>query len=218
MFIMSNIIENNIYENGESFCDVTIKLSENIRTEKRTYTKLITILGDVGGLMEVIFTIFKIISSFSVDILYEISLVNNLFKFDLNKKIIILKEKKLPKKKNFPKINELSIKNKSSRNTNFISDERINQSKSGLTSVSNFIGNNNKKAKRKKKFSLNKKSFIFNNQFNIKGFAPNPNNINHQEENGQKNQKIINKIKYNRACIYLCFFLQEIEKIYKIFY
>ncbi len=98
MFIMSNIIENNIYENGESFCDVTIKLSENIRTEKRTYTKLITILGDVGGLMEVIFTIFKIISSFYLDILYEISLVNNLFKFDLNKKIIILKEKKLPKK------------------------------------------------------------------------------------------------------------------------
>ena len=226
MFIMSNIIENNIYENGESFCDVTIKLSENIRTEKRTYTKLITILGDVGGLMEVIFTIFKIISSFSVDILYEISLVNNLFKFDLNKKIIILKEKKLPKKNNFPKMKGVKIiniylpslisleklKNKSSRNTNFLSDERINQSKSGLTSVSNFIGNNNKKAKRKKKFSSNKKSFIFNNQFNIKDFAPNPNNINHQEENGQKNQKIINKIKYNRACIYLCFFFTRNRK------
>ena len=217
MISMSNLIENNIYETGESFCDVTIKLSENVRTEKRTYTKLITILGDVGGFMEVIFTIFKIISSFSIDILYEISLVNNLFNFDLNKKIIILKEKKkLPKKNNFPKINEIklynSIKNKSSRNTIFSSEERINYSKSGLTSISNFIANNNKKAKIKKIYSSKRKTIIFNNQFNIKDFAPNSNNINHQEENGQKNQKIINKIKYNRACIYLCFFFTRKRK------
>ena len=54
MSIMSNIIEENIYETGESFCDITIKLSENVRTERRIYTKLITVLGDVGGLMEVI--------------------------------------------------------------------------------------------------------------------------------------------------------------------
>ncbi len=89
---MNNIIDENIYETGKSFCDFTIKLSEDMRIEKRTYTKLLTILGDIGGLMEVIFTIFKIISSFSVDILYEISLVNNLFNFDLNKKVVILKE------------------------------------------------------------------------------------------------------------------------------
>ena len=94
MIIMSNIIETDIYETGESFCDFTIKLSENIRVERRTYTKLITILGDVGGLMEVVFTLFRVICSLSVDILYDISLVNNLFAFDLDKKVIMLKEKK----------------------------------------------------------------------------------------------------------------------------
>ena len=98
MIEMNNIIDDNIYETGQSFCDFTIKLSENMRIEKRTYAKLITILGDVGGLMEVIFTIFSTISSFSVDILYEISLVNNLFNFDLNKKNVILKEKISEKK------------------------------------------------------------------------------------------------------------------------
>ena len=98
MIEMNNIIDDNIYETGQSFCDFTIKLSENMRIEKRTYTKLITILGDVGGFMEVIFTIFSTISSFSVDILYEISLVNNLFNFDLNKKNVILKEKISEKK------------------------------------------------------------------------------------------------------------------------
>ena len=42
-FIMSNIIENDIYETGEKFADLTIKLSENIRTQRRVYTKLINI-------------------------------------------------------------------------------------------------------------------------------------------------------------------------------
>ena len=41
---MSNIIENNIYETGETFCDLTIKLSENVRTQRRVYTKFVTIL------------------------------------------------------------------------------------------------------------------------------------------------------------------------------
>jgi hypothetical protein len=95
---MYNILDNNIYETGDSFCNFSIKLSEEMRIEKRTYTKLVTILGDVGGLMEVIFSIFSIISSFTVDILYEISLVNNLFNFDLNKKVVIIKEKKSEKK------------------------------------------------------------------------------------------------------------------------
>ena len=98
MIIMSNLIENDINETGDSFCDFTIKLSENIRIERRTYTKLITILGDVGGLMEVLFTLFRVICSLSVDILYDISLVNNLFDFDLDRKIVILKEKKRKKK------------------------------------------------------------------------------------------------------------------------
>ena len=88
---MRNISENNIYETGETFCDLTIKLSENVRTQRRVYTKFVTILGDIGGFMEVIFTLFRIMCAMSVDILYEVSMVNNLFKFDLEKKNISLK-------------------------------------------------------------------------------------------------------------------------------
>ena len=128
MDIMSNIIEENVYETGGSLCDITIKLSENVRTERRTYTKLISILGDVGGLMEVVFTIFRIISSFSVDTLYEISLVNNLFNFDLNNKAIILKEKKTLKKIDFMRDETLKtyISTNSSKNisqNSFLSDD-----------------------------------------------------------------------------------------------
>ena len=92
MVIMTNLIEKDIYKTGEKFCDTTFKLSENVRTQRRVYTKFVTILGDIGGFMEVLFTLFRIISSFSVDILYEVSMVNRLFKFDLDKKNVILKD------------------------------------------------------------------------------------------------------------------------------
>ena len=46
--IMSNIVENDIYETGESICDITLKLSDKVLTEKRTYTKLVEIISNIG--------------------------------------------------------------------------------------------------------------------------------------------------------------------------
>ena len=37
MNVMSNFLETNIYETGEPFCDVTIKLSDNVRYERGEY-------------------------------------------------------------------------------------------------------------------------------------------------------------------------------------
>ena len=108
--IMSNIIENNIYETGEPFCNITLKLSDKILTQKRTYTKLLEILGNIGGLMEVLFSLFKLISSFSSQILYETSLVNNLFEFNIDKKIISIKKVNNDyKNKVFPSNEKLNI-------------------------------------------------------------------------------------------------------------
>ena len=71
--------------------------------ELKQYTKLIPIIGEVGGFIEVLFTLFRVFSSFSVDILYEISLVNELFDFNLDKKEIVLKKLKNLKENNYPK-------------------------------------------------------------------------------------------------------------------
>ena len=151
---MSNLIENDIYQTGESFCDFTIKLSENIRVERRTYTKLITILGDVGGLMEVLFTLFRIICSLSVDILYDVSLVNNLFDFDLDKKITILKEKKIQKESIVRRNDRIKIFSPKKLNrkvfsskTLFISSERALETGNRLnedTTRNNKLNINNK--------------------------------------------------------------------------
>ena len=147
MVIMTNLIEKDIYKTGEKFCDTTFKLSENVRTQRRVYTKFVTILGDIGGFMEVLFTLFRIISSFSVDILYEISIVNGLFKFALEKRNVILKDNivektneiaSLKSKENFEEMEKTNIEeqNKKSNNDKVIANIKkmlnINQQKSLL--------------------------------------------------------------------------------------
>ena len=85
---MPNLIEDDIYLNDEPFADITIKLYDQIRIQKRSYSKLLEIWGDVGGAMEVISSILAFFVSFPVDILFEQSIVNNLFKFDKRQKLI----------------------------------------------------------------------------------------------------------------------------------
>lgn len=139
MIVMSNFLETNIYETGEPFCDVTIKLSDNVRYERRVYTKLITILGDVSGLMEVVFTLFRILCSFPVDILYDISLVNNIFNFDIEKELVLNKKKE---KKEDIKADDVLKKIKFSNSNKFISrniimsDEYLTGTLSGMATTS----------------------------------------------------------------------------------
>ena len=72
---------------------------------------IIDVSGDVGSLIEVIYSIANIISSLIVGILYEESLVNSLFIFDLDKKVISLKEKKSKRSINFVDEDLLDLKN-----------------------------------------------------------------------------------------------------------
>ena len=92
-WIISAPMLTDIYTSGEPFSVITVQLSEKALTQKRTYTTLIEVLGDVGGLMEVLMTVVNLLLSFIINGLYEKSLINNLFEFDLDKKNIIIKEK-----------------------------------------------------------------------------------------------------------------------------
>ena len=70
-----------------------IMMTEKILTNQRTYTQLIDVLGDVGGLMEVMESVFGIICIFVADILYDKTMVNNLFAFDLEDYMVKIKTK-----------------------------------------------------------------------------------------------------------------------------
>ena len=78
---------------GKPVADVTLQLHAKVLTQKRQYTQLIDVLGDVGGLMEILLTFLNIISSFITEVLYDKALVNDLFSFDLDKKLVLFNPK-----------------------------------------------------------------------------------------------------------------------------
>ena len=94
-------------DTGEALCNIQLQLTEQMISIHRTYTKLIEVLGDVGGLMEFVFSFFKIISIFTTEALYEKGLINSLFSFDINKKLILIKSQKKGRKNSLA--NELDI-------------------------------------------------------------------------------------------------------------
>ena len=164
--IMSNIIEDDIYIMGDSFCEVSLELSDRALIERRTYTKLVDILSNIGGFMQVIYSFLRIISSFSAHILYETSLVNNLFEFNLDKKFVIIKNnnKRYIKKNYTIKPNRILIptkpNKKASKKINLHENEKINQTKDKL--------NENILNKSKLENSLNDNSQVKSIECNIK--------------------------------------------------
>ena len=96
---------NQTYDEGFPLLEITIQLSSKVLTQRRTFVKVLDIFGEIGGTMEFIYTFFTIISSFLTDFLYRASLIHNLFSFDIDKKIIYIKENN-QKKNNI--INDIS--------------------------------------------------------------------------------------------------------------
>ena len=78
--------------NEYPICEVEFQLNDKILREKRQYIQFIDVLGEVGGLMGIIYSFFAEICSFVSDILYEKKIANNLFSFDINRKIILIKK------------------------------------------------------------------------------------------------------------------------------
>ena len=240
LIIMSNINENDIYETGESFCDFTLKLSENIRVERRTFTKLITILGDVGGLMEVVLTLLSVISSLSTNILYEISLVNNIFDFNINKQLIILKEKKNRYKNiiintGIPRISSAKNLERKLSSQNSIENENKNKENSNPKPIILKNTSNNEIIFIKRKKSIYKEDSndalnLYNNDndnennFKMLSFSnrntkkngeqgeENKSYISKKNDNNKKKENIISKIKITRASIYCCFLFTRKRK------
>ena len=211
--VILSSLKQDIFETGDSICDVTIALSEKELTQRRTYPKLIEVLGDVGDLMEVFFSFFRIISSFLTDTLYETSLVNHLFSFDLDKKVLLIKDKNKDSKKNLfkddsPKIyspinnpRKLSQQNfividEITVHTNKINDEALSKSKMTNDNLLIAKAKKRKKKKNKLKSSLSPDAIkidIIEKDNNINGLISKEQKENNHNENDCSPNIRINK-------------------------
>lgn len=71
-------------------CRIEIKLNDNIHVQRRTYMKMTEVFTMTGGYLQLLNTIFSLLSYLYKKLNVEKTLVNGLFRFDLdNQKIII---------------------------------------------------------------------------------------------------------------------------------
>ena len=210
-----------------------ILLKENTLNNLRTYTQFIDVLGDVGGLMEVIESIFGVIATLVADILYDKTMVNNLFTFDLNNYSIKIKNKpnlnnnnifheiktsylnnelKKENSKNQYEEKEINISKNTSRRTIANKKQKFNFKKYYFQDINNNniynIGNSEKSTSNSKNISsikMLKKNFIYNSNKEISEDAKVYNYESPAEEKVIVQRKIINKINTNLLCIYFCF-------------
>ena len=83
------------YYSGKSVILVQIKLDDTIVIQTRYYTKIAEVLSTIGGYMQLMNTVFLILSIIANRFSLELEILNNIFKFNVKKKRIIMKCRKL---------------------------------------------------------------------------------------------------------------------------
>ena len=66
------------YYKGKNICKVEIRLSDNIHVQRRSYKKMSTVFSTTGGYMQVIYTIFMILSLIPNQFNFQSIIVNSL--------------------------------------------------------------------------------------------------------------------------------------------
>ena len=69
---------------GNSFCQITIKLSDKKTVYKRKFEKVQDAFSKAGSLMTLIYSFIQICSWLPMKTVYEVNVINKVFKFDIN--------------------------------------------------------------------------------------------------------------------------------------
>ena len=176
-------------QKGVPVCDVMIQLAAKVLTIKRANTKLIDVLGDVGGLMEFIQSLFNIISLFITDLIYDIDIVKNLFSFDLTKKKVLIKNNNNIIKKEMINIDKENLQ---TLEPNILSNKIINENEVFQNDICMDI-NSNPNIKNIKEISVKKKGKRVTKKF----YTSYNNNINETVDINEAN-KVKNLYKNKR--------------------
>ena len=70
------------YYGGKAMCSIDFRLDDLIFTQKREYTKIPEVFSIVGGYMQLISTIFTLLSVLANKLYPQITILNGIFNFD----------------------------------------------------------------------------------------------------------------------------------------
>ena len=173
-------VDSNYFISGKEILSLSIRLEENIYFQKRTYKKMAEVFSTTGGYMQLIFSVFGIISTLTKKMNTEKKLLNSLFYFNIKQKKVILS---IEYKKKLNYATSGSLKEKSDNgvtNTNTKEVLKINDKNKNINYIPYLAKKSpmfrkyskvmkyNKNSKNENLFALQRKSVSFasSNQLN----------------------------------------------------
>ena len=156
--VQSYIREESEYEQDKALCSIDIRLEDLIFIQKRNYTKITDILPAIGGYMQLLNTIFSLLSLFTSRLIPYLKILNGIFNFNIKEKKMQLKINtikefnSLVSKKElvFPSNKQLCdsssktpVGNRYYRNSLKITDNKINISNLSKNSLMGFDNTDN---------------------------------------------------------------------------
>ena len=177
------------YIPNKEILSLSIRLEDNINLHKRTYKKMAEVFATTGGYMQLMYSIFAIISLLTKKMNIEKKLLNSLFYFNIKQKKVILSIE-YKKKLNYATSNTLIDKTNSDNNLN---TKIMNLNNKNKNENINFIPYLAKKSPMIKKYSKvvkmekNNRNEKINNELSRKSISfANLNNLKKLFKNGQK--------------------------------
>ena len=154
--------EEKYYNGNNSMCVIQFRLGDDIRVQKRSYNKMTRVLATTGGYMQLISTVFTIITLLTNKLIYEVKIANSLFDFYPTKRKISVKSE-------FTKLIDCFNNNKNSKSVlvkNNIRDINNNELRHFRNKTAFNSPNKNRKNSLFVKNHLNNNSFIQNKESN----------------------------------------------------
>ena len=225
-------------KNDYPICEVEFALNDKILVEKRQYIQFLDMLGEIGGLMEFLSSFFGLICNIIGDLLYDKTIANNLFSFDIKNKVILIKRRNnfihnFIQDKTKEKVSLYNIKEFSNNSNNHkkagkklaFMDDNIreitsNDSKNSSTRKKNLLENqiyqNDIEIDKKANKELYKKDIIYSNNKKLADiFSTAKKTI--SLRNNNKNEYLIDIINLKDLFISIRFcFSRKRKNIYKI--
>lgn len=186
------------YHSGKNLILVQLRLEDTLFVQTRAYTKIAEILSRIGGYMQLMNTVFLLVTSIVNRLYSEIKIINSIFNFNIKENKMIIKLRSFRNSTKTLNLNNNKKKFCSSNivtnNNNINNLENDNKSKNNLILKDNTINNisslndlNNKKTNEMKNYSIkinnNKNIIYFENSKNESVKSRNENIINIRNSN-----------------------------------
>ena len=133
------------YHSGKNLILVQLRLEDTLLVQTRAYTKIAEILSRIGGYMQLMNTVFLLVTSIVNRLYSEIKIINSIFNFYVKENKMILKLRSFKTSTKAFNLNNDKKKFCSSNiitNNNMNNIENDNKSKNNLILKDNTINNN----------------------------------------------------------------------------